>query len=216
MKKIFLDKSRDIQEIINSYFGCIIKSALVFNEGVGDYFKGRREDLESRLSEITAIERDADEQLGKARYGIYAYMLIPDSRGDVLKLLDGMDDLVDAAKQVLLQISIEKPNVDECVKDDFIGLGEASCKAVEALVAGARAFFENDKNIDDYVNKVYFFEKEADKLEEKIKKKIFDSREVGLSNKMHIRDFAEKLALLSDKSEEVVKNLLIFSLKRRI
>lgn len=217
MKRIFTNHSRAIEEEISLYLDSVLKSALIFHEGVKAFFRNKPEKLAERLQEVSRIERDADEYLEHVKYKLYAFLLIPDSRGDVFNLLDAMDDLVDAAKHVLLQLSIEKPEVVECLREDFIELGEYSFKTVDELVIGVRAFFDNTKSVEDSVNKVIFYEKEADKQEEVIKRKAFSSQEIThLSCKVHIRYFAEKIALLSDKAEDVAKSLLIYTVKRKI
>ena len=217
MRRIFPDRSKELEEQIDLYLDYVSKSALLFNEGVKDFFRAAPDEFDSRRLIVAGIEREADECLKKVKYNLYAFMLLPDSRGDVYKLLDTMDDLVDTAKQILLQLSIEKPDIPVFLRESFIMLGENSSEAVDALVGGVRAFFRNTKSVEDYVSKVYFYEKEADKLEESIKRTAFSCKEISeLSHKVQIRYFVEKIALLSDKAEDVAKNLLIYNVKRKI
>lgn len=217
MKKFFRSRASDIEEAIEDYLCSVTKAGLIFNEGIRDYFREKRGRLEDRRQEISLVEREADELLKKIKHDLYAYMLIPESRGDVFELLDDMDDIVDTEKQVLLQLSIENPQIPEFIKEDFLDMTQASISAVEELVRGVRAFFLETRMVADYTNKVLFFEKEADRLEETSKRKVFSSEEITrLSCKIHIRHFIEKIALLSDKSEEIAKNLLIYTAKRDI
>ncbi len=217
MRKIFPDRSKELQEEIGFYLDCVDRSALLFAGGVRDFFTGNMEGFDCNRLEVAKIERAADECLKKVKYKLYVFMLLPESRGDVYRLLDTMDDMVDAAKQVLLQLSIEKPQIPDFLKQSFIELGEASYRAVEELVVGVRAFFRNARSLEEHVSKVYCHEKEADRLEESIKRAVFDSAEIPrLCSKLHIRYFVEKISLLSDKAEDVAKNLLIYNVKRRI
>ncbi len=79
----------------------------------------------------------------------------------------------------------------------------------------ARAFFKEISVVNDYINKVSFFEHEADKLEDIIKSKAFNSIEIeNLSRKVQIRYFAERVAKLSDGAEEVCERLAISVIKR--
>ncbi len=217
MKNLFQGKTKKIEEEIDSYLDIISKAVLVFNEGAKEYLRGKHVRLENRCLDISDIERKADDLLDIIKYKLYTYMLIPDSRADVFELLNDMDDIVDTTKQVLLQLSIEKPEIPEFLEENFMEMAEASVNAVDEIIKGVRAFFKEPKMVGDYVNKVYFFEKEADKIEEKIKRKTFESEVItDLSRKMHIRYFAGKIALLSDKAEVIGQNLLIYSAKRAI
>ena len=217
MRNYFKNRAKEIEQEIEKYLCCVTRAGLIFNEGVKDYLRGKLDSLEDRRQEISAVERQADEVLKTIKYELYTYMLIPESRADVFELLDDMDDIVDTTKQVLLQLSIETPEIPDFLKEDFLDMTQASLHAVDELVRGVRAFFKETKMVSDYVNKVYFYEKEADRLEEQSKRKVFSSQEITrLACKMHIRHFIEKIALLSDKSEEIAKNLLIYAAKRDI
>lgn len=217
VRNMFQNKTKSTEEEIEQYMDMISKAVLIFKEGVKEFFRDKEERLENRCEEISTVERDADERLNVIKYNLYTYMLIPDSRKDVLELLNDMDDIVDTTKQVLLQLSIEDPYIPDFLRDNFLELAEASYNAVDELIRGVRAFFNEIKMVNDYVNKVSFYEKEADKLEEKIKRKTFGTDEIAdLSRKMHIRYFAGKIALLSDKAEAIGQNLLIYSAKRAI
>jgi uncharacterized protein len=217
MRRFFQSRGREIEDQIEAYLCCVSRACLIFSEGVRDYFRDNRGRLEERRQEISQVEREADDLLKKIKHVLCAYMLIPESRGDVLELLDDLDDIVDTTKQVLLQLSIETPAIPGLLKDDFLDMTQASLHSVDELVRGVRAFFLETRMVPDYVNKVYFYEKEADRLEELMKRKVFSSDEITrLSCKMHIRHFIEKIALLSDKSEEIAKNLLIYAAKRTI
>ena len=217
MKNMFQSKTVKTEEEIEMFLDDISKAALIFNEGVKEYFRGKMDWLDTRCEEISSLERQADDKLDLIKYNLYTYMLIPDSRADVLELLDGMDDIVDNTKQVLLQFAIEKPDVPDFLADDFMEMSEASVKAVDELVKAVRAFFKEVKMVGNYVNKVSFYEKEADKLEENTKKKVFNSEQItDLSCKIHVRFFVDKIAMLSDKAEGIAQNLLIYSAKRSI
>lgn len=216
MKNIMFNKSGVLADEIELYLACMSNASLVFYEGVKDYLSEERELLEMRRKEISRIEKEADNYLKSIRHKLYSYRLIPDSRGDVIEMLDAMDDLVDIAKQTLLQLCIEQPETLSLFKDDLLEMTNSSLKAVDELVRGVRVFFANPRALDDYVNKVYFHEKEVDRLEEKIKREIFSLPELDLAEKVQGRNIVEKIALISDRSEEIAKNLLLYKIKRSI
>ncbi len=144
-------------------------------------------------------------------------MLIPESRGDVLGLLETLDDVIDICEKVLEQFSIEQPDIPNSLVDGFIELSELSSKAVEQLVKATRAFFKEIKMVNDYINKVHFYEHEADKVEEHIKRKAFRSDEIQLfSKRVHMRYFIEKIASVSDVAETVAERLAVYAIKRKL
>jgi len=112
---------------------------------------------------------------------------------------------------------LKKPEIPEFLKEDFLELTELSYKAMEELSKAARAFFTELKLVTTYVNKVHFYEHEADKVEKILKRKIFNNEKItDLATKISLRYYAEKIALVSDESEKVAERLAIYAIKRRI
>jgi uncharacterized protein len=217
LKHKLIGKSKDLENEIDLYLKCISKASLVFFEGTKEAFRGDFEDVEVRRQEISVIEKDADTHLKNIVYRLYSYNIVPDSRADVFELLDKLDDIVDNAKKILFHICVEKPNIPASLLEDFILLSKASVDAIDALLQGIRAFFEDINIIEQFVANVYSYEKKADRLEEALKRAIFQSGEVKkLSLKVQLRFFVEQMALLSDLSEEIAKNLLTYKIKRII
>jgi len=217
MTKFFTNRTKEIEASIDGYFDRVVTSALIFHEGIKSYLNGKMERFDNYYHEITTIETEADDVRRDIKKKLYTYMLIPESRGDVLGLLENTDDVVDVAEKVIEQFSIETPEIPEFLKDDFLELAELSTRTVEELVKGERAFFKEIKLVNDYVNKVHFFEHEADNVEEQIERKAFKSNEVkDFSKKVHMRYFAEKIALVSDVAESVAERLEVYAIKRRI
>jgi predicted phosphate transport protein (TIGR00153 family) len=144
-------------------------------------------------------------------------MLIPESRGDVLGLLETLDDVVDICEKVLEQFSIETPDIRDFLKSDFRELAELSASCVDEIVKAARCFFTDITMVSNYVNKVHFYEHEVDDLEEQLKRKAFSSGEiVRFSQKVHMRYFAEKIAKVSDVAQSVAERLSVYAIKRKI
>lgn len=216
MRKLF-GKSKELEIKINQYLDIVNKSVLVFKRDASRYIKKEFSEFEENLKEIQNLENDADDYQKDIKYKLYEYMLIPESRGDVLELLESIDNVVDLAKKVLIQMSIERPEIPDILENDFLELIEQSVKAVDTLVKSIRAYFEEIALVNNYVNKVHFYEHEADKVEERLKRKIFNLEEISdLSHRIHLRDFSERIALLSDEAETISENLSVATIKRSI
>lgn len=215
--KILKSKIKELISEIDSFLDTIAKSALVFKAGIDDYFNKKMERLKVRLEEVGQLENEADSLRRSIKYKLYSRMLIPDARGDVLGLLETSDNVIDRTKKILKSFEIEKPDIPGSLAEDFKDLSTASANAVDEMVKAARAFFSETEMINDFINKVYFYEHEADKLEEQIKRKVFTNRKIKeLSCRVYIRDFAERIAHLSDDAENVCERLFIYAIKRSV
>lgn len=217
MPKIFSNKSKQLEADIDNYLDRVNTAGLLFLEGIKAYIEDKNDYFEKKFEEVTDIESEADNKRREIKQKLYTYMLIPESRGDVLGLLETIDDIVDMCEKVLEQFSIETPEIPEFLKPDFVKLAELSSQAVEELVKGAQVFFRQVDMVSNYVNKVHFYEHEADDVEEQLKRKAFASEKiVRFSHKVHMRYFAEKIAMVSDVAESVCDRLSVYAIKRRI
>lgn len=210
-------KTKELIGEIDGFWDTIARSSMVFRLGIKEYVLGKPEKLATRIIEINKLENAADTLRRQIKVKLYSEMLIPESRGDVLGLLESSDNVIDAAKKVLNSFDIERPLIPDFLTEDFISLVDFSADAVEEMVKAARAFFTETSVVNDYINKVSFFEHEADKIEDIIKRKAFDSIEIeSLCWKVQVRYFAERVAFLSDGAEEVCERLAISVIKRNL
>lgn len=214
---LLFNRARKIEAQIEQFFDKISDAGLIFSAGINDYLDGDMEQFQRRLKDIKKHEADADELRREIRYQLYSKMLIPESRGDVLGLLETSDNVIDTTKTVLAHFDIEKPRILPAFKENFKKLTEASVESLSNLVRANHAFFKNNDVIQDYIHKVFFFEHEADRIEETLKRAIFASEKISrLSEKMLLRDFVGYIAGLSDDCEDVAERLSVYSIKRSI
>ena len=217
MKNFFVNRSKELQSEIDKYLDRVQHASMIFNEGVKCYIDNKQERFNRYCKEISDLETDADHIRRDIKYKLYYYMLIPEARGDVLGLLESLDNIVDMTEKVLEQLEIEKPVFKEFLKDDFRDLAELSSNAVDELVKACQAFFMEIKLVNNYINKVHFYEHEADKVEKQLKVKAFTSDEFKLfSQRVHMRYFAERIVSISDEAETVCDKLAIYAIKRRV
>lgn len=209
-----IKKTKTLESEIDFFLENITKSGLVFFETIKDYLN--EENIDSRIKQISEIESKTDEVRRKIKFKLYKHMLIPESRGDVLGLLETMDDLADIVEEVAMQFNIESPDIKQKFKNKFIKLSEYSSKSVEETSKAGHAFFRDLSKVNDYINKIRFYESEADTVQNELKIDIFNDDEIDLAKKMHLRYFVDRIASLSDEAEEVSERLSIYSIKRMI
>ncbi len=214
---LFFNRVTLLEGEIEAMLDEISQAGLIFSAAIKEYLEGDMDKFLARLKKVMELESDVDNKRREIRYKLYTKMLIPESRGDVLSLLENIDNVIDTMQDVLIQFEIETPKIPTTLKKDFIALAEASNEAVNNTVKAARSFFKEIHLVNDYINKTYFYEHEADVLESGIKRKVFSSDEYGsLAEKMHIRDFAVHISSISDEAEDVCERLSVSAIKRSI
>lgn len=208
-------KTRLLEAKIDEYLDHTSEVGLLFLEAIKDYLDGKREEFESRRKHVTDLERHGDELRRDIERQLYSETLIPESRGDVLGILEHTDSVINTAKMTLMRLSVERPEIPSELSRGYAELADYGCRAVQELVMGIRAFFRGGALVTDYVHKVGFWEKEADKTAERLRRDVFSS-ELELCRKMHLGEFVLRIGTLSDQAEEVSDRLAISAIKRSI
>jgi predicted phosphate transport protein (TIGR00153 family) len=210
---ILFKNSKKIAAQIDEYLDDISEGMLVFSDGINNYLAGRDEDFQQHLGRIGFLESNADKTRRSVENELYVHSLIPEHRGDVLAVLETADYVIDTAKKTLFQFDVERPTIPAELHEDFRLLTQACMQCAEFLVLATRAFFKDIRAVSNNLHKVYYFEKEADRLGDNLKRRVFQLP-IDLSQKIHLRYFALHIEQISDRSEEVADRLSIYTLKR--
>lgn len=214
MTRIFA-KTKLLESQIDEYLNHSSQVGLLLLEAIKDYLEGRMDEFESRRRQVSELENHADELRRDVERQLYVETLIPESRGDVLGILEHTDEVISAAKLTLEQFSVERPDIPDDLCSDFLELADYGNRAVQELVMGIRSFFRTAATVTDYVHKVAFWEKEADTVAERLKRRIFEA-DADLSCKMHRSSFVWYIDAVADEAEDVSERLSISAIKRSI
>ena len=209
-------RTKALESQIDDFLNKLSQSALVFRRAVDIYLaEGATAEFDEKLSQVNELESQADKLRRSVETQLYAQTLIPESRGDVLGLIENLDSVLNLCEGGLWAFSIEKPDIPAEFHADYRVLTEQVVNTVESLVLASRAFFRNIEAVPDHMHKVMFYEKEADKVSTKLKKAIF-ATDLPLSHKAHLRNFVEHIDNPADKSEDVADRLAIYTIKRTV
>lgn len=209
-------RTRKLEQQIDSFFDKISESGVVYRLAVRQYLKeGPTEEFEERLKRVNKLETEADQLRREIELKLYTKTLIPDSRGDVLGLIETTDQLLTQFEGSLWALSIEQPDIPDFARPGFKKLTNMVVKAVDELGLGARAFFRSPYDVSAYNHKVQLYEKEADIVSTNLKREIFSS-DLDLARKLHLRAFVEQIDSIADMAEDVADRLAIYSVKRTV
>ena len=214
--KSILRKKMGIEKQVDDFLNQISEAGLLFKTGVDIYLKGKKDAFLKKADEIAEVEHRGDALRRSIEEQLYLKTLIPESRGDVLDLLENMDALLDRFKGAIWRFEIERIEIDPKFHDDFKELVNYVVEASEAIVRSARAFFKDTKAVADHLHKVSFWETEADKVSTRLQRKIFRQEDMRLSHRMQLREFVRHVDKIADRAEDVADKLNIFVIKRSL
>ena len=209
-KKLFIGKQ------IDDFLDKVSESGLLFKQGMDAYFKANKESFKRKIEEVTDTEHQGDTLRRSVEEQLYVKTLIPESRGDVLALLESMDSLLDRFKGVLWQFEIEQPEISTEFNEDFRELVLCVVETVEAIVRSTRAFFVNVFSVSNHIHKVSYWETQSDKISSRLQRNIFTCNELRLSQKLQLRDLVRHVDKIADRAEDVADKLSIYVIKRSL
>ncbi len=212
---LLLKTTRFVESQIDTFLDIVSDAATTFQLAVEDYLEGRLPQFEERLTQLREYEHRADDLRVSIERFLYERTLIPENRGDVLAILENTDEVIDNIKDSLLQFSIELPQIPVELNDLWMQTTRASVAAVEQLVFAVRSFFRDLAAVNNYIHKVYFFEREADHIGERLRRQIF-GMDIELSRKSQLRFFAIHIEKISDAAQNVCDRLSIYTIKRQL
>jgi len=205
--------TKDLVMKIDSFIDLVSESVLHFEEGLKLYIAGKEAEFNERLDIIRRVEARADDLRRDIEAQLYVQTLIPESRGDVLELLENMDDIIDFSKSIMFDFCVEKPVIPQVLNDRFIKLAGTAVDSAQALVQSTRSFFYDVNTVKDHLHKVKFFENESDHIAEKAKRELFEL-DIDLSRKLHLKTFIVFIDSVSDIAEDISNRLSIATMKR--
>ncbi len=208
-------RTKELNAKITEFLNNISESSLLFSQACNTYMEsGINDDFDILLGKVAVLEARNDQLRRTIEAQLYEHTLIPESRADVLELLEGTDKIVNLFESRLYQFSVEKIYIPDNLKPMYAELVESVIRAVEALIRSVRAFFTDPNDVSHHLHKVMFFEKQGDMTGTKLKRAIFDNENDELSHKIQLRMLCDDIDSIADIAEDIADSLSIFAIKR--
>lgn len=204
-------------EGIDRYFDLIDKAVLVFKDGVRNYLYSNTEDFNENLKHISSLGTELEVLRRELENLLYTQTSLVRSRGDIMRLFEKTRNITAILTDSLFQFEIESPFVPSELNSEFMKLTEFSTLAVEAVIPAAKAYFKAPDTVPDKITRAYFYENEAVKYSQTIKRRVFHNMNtLKLSEKFHLRYFALHIENLSKTAVNVADQLAVMAIRRNM
>ncbi|MFM7239224.1 MAG: DUF47 domain-containing protein [Cyanobium sp.] len=210
--------TRSLELRIDEFLDKVAEGGIQFERGMVLLLeRGLAPETEEKLQQLIQLKERCNQLRRRVVDTLYSEMLIPEFRGDVLRLLSHLYGLVDALKNAFQEFLIayaEVLNRRESLADvkDLVAV---VVQSVQAAVLGARAFFRNPEAVRDHINQIRIHEAEADGITVRLKTALFASART-LDQKLLGRDALALIDGLADLAEEISDELSILAIKRAL
>jgi len=213
---LFFRREKEVRALIKQYFETCDEALEQFETGVRCYLDdGPCEKFREIDGRIHAAESRADDLRRTIEKSLYSRSLLPESRGDLLGLLENFDKMPNLAETISFMLDTQKVPVPAEYREQMVRLVEVNVEAYHLVRKMVDKLFTDPDSVGDAVASVDAKESESDKLEGKLIRAVFAS-ELDGCDQIRLRELIQRIGDLSDSAENVAGRLEIISLKRRI
>jgi len=216
MRRLFFSKKHQLIEMINSYLQKASECVNIFLEAFLIYLKEQDCPVFQQLVDrINQVEAEADELRRGIEITLYEKALIPESRGDILGVLESVDKIPNKAQSVILQIDTECLFIPEHFKEDFRQLAKVNSQTMGDITQAVQAVFDDIKEVRKLTVEIGIKERASDTIERRLIRKIFQSA-APLGEKILLKELIIEMGNISDRAEDAGDRLTIIAAKRII
>ena len=211
---VFTRTTKNLIIRIDEFIDNIDIGLLVFKEAMKSYLEKDLETFERHFQKVDSLEQGADRLQREIENEMIIYSILPQSRDEVVSLIDMLDEIIDSIQCLLRDIDIERPVIPDEVNDNFYAIALMSANAAEELIPAARAYFRAPYTVREKLLKVYYYESETDKLVAQTKKKIFrDMSNLHLAEKNQLRYMINNIENISDYAQKAADRLSAMAIR---
>ncbi len=213
----FISKQAKIQEQINLYCDKVAECIQLFQKTVGNYCRSNdRTELKRECIRIHEYESAADDVRRDIELVMYSKSVFPESRGDILGLLESMDRIPNQTQHALQMLYSHRITVPETFIDNIEKLLEICRLCIGSLLETVRKLFGKFQSAADAIARVDQLESQADQIENNLIESVFASSEIDDFKKLLLRDLVIKIASITDRAENVAYRIRIIVAKRSV
>jgi len=213
---LFTNKQKKVQIQISDYAKSVLECMDIFQRAVTRYCdQPDRKAARAAFDEVHKAESKADDLRSEIEVMMYSKSLFPESRGDILGLLETMDKVPNQAESAVRMIWNQHVNIPETFAPKILQLVDVCCRTVDAMVESVEKLFSEFTNAAVVVGKIDELESEADRIEESLIEKLF-SDPVDSIQTIIFRDFIKSVVQISDRAENVGDRIRLIVAKRSV
>ncbi len=213
-QSFFFKKQYQIEEKIHHFLRDLEDMMLLYQEAFLSYFNQQNDQFDDQVEELGRIEKKMDELGRQIQISLFAQSLMPDSREDMMSLLNSLDEIASLCKHSLRDIQIEKPVIPEEFHEFFRQMLAKTSLTLTKLVQATDALFTDLRSVRLLTEEVARHESEVDKVELRLLQGIFAHEELELAHKYQLKRLVQSIGSISNTAEDISDAILIFAIKR--
>lgn len=208
-------KTHELEKMITAFLLNIIQAGIFYGQAMNCYTSsGVDAEFKSLMQKVSDLEAQNDSYRRLIENNLYAYMILPDMRSDILRLLEMCDKVINKYESNLLVVSVEQPELLDNLRENLLKMIQTDLECVGSLVSGVRVFFDGQE-IKEFTKKTYQMEHLVDSQALQLKSLVFQS-DIELARKIQLKEFVYNIEKISDIAEDTADILNIMAVKHSL
>ncbi len=177
--------------------------------------EGESEEVRRLNKKVDRSESEADEYRRKIIHNILQGSLMPNTRADILNLIEAIDDIADNVEDILESIIFL--NLDFCCinQEDLEEMISLLKQQFADMTRGVNSLFDEMSQALVYAKKLEEIESKIDDLEEKMTREIGQLPDITTGEKLIHRKLIKDISDIADVIEEVGDHIeIIISVRK--
>jgi hypothetical protein len=202
--------------MLSKYFAKCDYCIELFAKAFEIYSKqGLGEEFTVAVNNTHEVESAADDLRRDIELTLYGKALLPESRGDLLGLLEAFDRLPNRVEAVLFTILCQETIIPAQLIMDYQDLVDLNLKAYDLVRKAVDALFHNPKITLHVTKEVDERESESDRIERSLICRIFKS-DFDTGTKLLLKEIVLMIGSISDLAEKTADRIGIIAIKRQV
>ena len=218
MFKFFFGKANRVEALVYEYLNALQQCKDNFSQAMSAclLYGAGSEDFEFHIGQTHKHESRGDDIVLEINNLMYGKALLPESRSDIMGLLEALETLSNRFEHILYMIQTQNVAVPRCIWSDMNEMVKLSVECCELVVSQVETLFKKDGDLRALMAQIDAKESHCDHIERKIIITTFKDASIAPFEKLQLRDLVEALSDVSDLADRISKRINIISLKRKV
>jgi uncharacterized protein len=203
MVEEYLQKAEECLSLMQETF------EIYFEKGLGGAF-------DEGVEKTHMAESSCDDICQQIEAAMYEKSLIPESREDILNLLETLDRIPNQAESALFHVQMQLLGIPEEFVDKFRQLVHVNRDAFVRLTEAVRALFAEPKKVRAGIREVDKEESSSDHLERDMIRSFFTSETLPPDQKILLKELVIQIGKVANRCENAGDRLHIITVKRLV
>jgi len=216
MLTFLFKKERQLETLIYQYLENLSLIQQHFSKAMNICLKeGVSDDFSFCMDQTHKFESRADDIRDETNELMYSRALIPESREDIMALLERVDEIPRSFEQILNMIQTQMLVFPEFLVLDIQELIRISLESCDMMAKQIDVLIKKKEGIRALMSTIDQNESHCDHIERRIITKLFDS-DLEPFLKLQLKEIVIVMGEISDQTDRVSKRINIMTMKRRV